>query len=302
MLAYVLDACREAGIDRLIVIVGYGKDELIAAFADEPDVEWVEQAERKGTGHAVMQCKSALQDFDGHVVVIAGDMPLVRGETLKTLIDTHEKQNASVTLATTELDDPTGYGRIVRDAAGKLQGIVEHRDCTPEQLAIREVNPSYYCFERKPLFDGLDQVKPNNVKGEYYITDVLKILIERGETAGAVPAVAAEDATGINDRADLALVNRLMQDRIQRRLMERGVTIVDPATTWIDARASVGQDTVISPFASIAGPARVGDNCRIGPFACLEGRIDIEAGTRIGAYEHRTESGRTTRAPQREMA
>lgn len=284
MLAYVLDACREAGIEKLLVVVGYGKAALIDAFSAEPGITWVEQAEQKGTGHAVMMCETALRGFEGRVVVIAGDMPLVRGETLKTLIRTHDSEKAAVTLATTELEDPTGYGRIVRDGAGRLMGIVEHRDCTADQLAIREVNPSYYCFDAAALFEALGQIRPDNAKGEYYITDALKILIQAGRTAAAVPAVPPDDATGINNRHDLAIVNRMMQDRIQRRLMDAGVTIVDPATTWIDARATIGQDTVIEPFCVVNGPARMGDGCRIGPHAVIGGEARIEAGATIGPF------------------
>lgn len=284
MLAYVLDACREAGIEKLLVVVGYGKAALMDAFASERDITWVEQAEQKGTGHAVMMCEAALRGFDGRVVVIAGDMPLVRGETLATLLETHAREGAAVTLATTELNEPAGYGRIIRDDAGRLLGIVEHRDCTVEQLAIREVNPSYYCFDSGALFDALGRLRPNNAKGEYYITDALKILIESGKRAAAVSAVPPEDATGINNRHDLAIVNRMMQDRIQRRLMDAGVTVVDPATTWIDSRAAIGQDTVIEPFCVIAGPARIGAGCRIGPHTVVGGEARVEAGATVAPF------------------
>src|SRR5690606_21994498 len=175
--------CRQAGIEKIICVVGYRKDDIIRTFADEPDIIFVEQKEQKGTGHAAMVCREALADFEGDCMVIAGDMPLVRSETIRLLIDTHSEQKSAVTLATAVLDDPAGYGRIVRDRYGNLQGIVEHSDCTPEQLQIQEINPSYYCFDKKLLFDALDQIKPNNVKGEYYITDALKILIGGGHRA-----------------------------------------------------------------------------------------------------------------------
>lgn len=276
MMAYVVDACREAGIDRIVAVVGYRKDDVIEAFRDVSGMQFVEQTEQKGTGHAVMMCREALGDFDGNLLIIAGDMPLLRTDTLKLLVETHVNGRSAVTLATSVLDNPAGYGRIVRDQFGNLQGIVEHSDCTPEQLAIKEVNPSYYCFDKKLLFEALSDVKPNNVKGEYYLTDALHILIREGHRAVAVTAVPPEDAMGVNSRRELAEVGKIMQARIQNRLMTAGVTIFDPPNTWVDARAKIGQDTVIQPFSYIHGCVEIGRRCRIGPFAY------IREGTKIG--------------------
>lgn len=276
MMAYVVDACREAGIDRIVAVVGYRKDDVIEAFRDVSGMQFVEQTEQKGTGHAVMMCREALGDFDGNLLIIAGDMPLLRTDTLKLLVETHVNGRSAVTLATSVLDNPAGYGRIVRDQFGNLQGIVEHSDCTPEQLAIKEVNPSYYCFDKKLLFEALGDVKPNNVKGEYYLTDALHILIREGHRAVAVTAVPPEDAMGVNSRRELAEVGKIMQARIQNRLMTAGVTIFDPPNTWVDARAKIGQDTVIQPFSYIHGCVEIGRRCRIGPFAY------IREGTKIG--------------------
>ncbi len=274
MLAYVIDACRAAGIRRIVCVVGYQKDTVIQAFDREPDITWVEQKEQKGTGHAAMACREALADFEGNLLVIAGDMPLVRTETLELLVQRHEKERSAVTLATAILDDPRGYGRIIRDEYGNIEGIVEDGDCTPEQRKIKEVNPSYYCFDKSLLFKALDEVKPDNVKGEYYITDALHILIQGGHRAVAVTAVAGEDAMGINSRQQLAEVGRIMQDRIQRNLMNNGVTIVDPRTTWIDVRAEIDRDTVIYPFTYINGRVIIGKHCVVGPFAYLrEGTV-----------------------------
>lgn len=284
MLAYVVDACRQAGVEKIICVVGYRKDDIIRAFSHEPDLVFVEQKEQKGTGHAAMCCREALEGFEGNCMVIAGDMPLVRSETLRLLIDTHSEQKSAVTLATAVLDDPTGYGRIVRDKYGNLQGIVEHSDCTPEQLQIREINPSYYCFDKKLLFEALDQIQPNNVKGEYYITDALKILISGGHRAMAITAVAAEDAMGVNSRLELAEVGRVMQNRIQRKLMLSGVTIVDPPNTWIDVRAEIGQDTVIHPFTYIHGRVKIGRRCSVGPFAYLRDGTTLAEDVVVGVF------------------
>jgi len=282
MLAYVLDACYAAGIERSVVVVGFGKAIVTDAFGQAPGVEFVEQVEQRGTGHAVMVCAPAMKGFAGDVVVIAGDMPMVRAETLRGLIAGHQKAGAKASIATTELDDPTGYGRIVRDARGRFERIVEHRDCSETQRAIREVNPSYYCFDGAALFDALDRLKPDNAKGEYYLTDVLGILREQGETVQAETRVASEDAVGINSRVDLAAVSKVMQQRIQRRWMEQGVTIQSPDNTWIDSRAQIGAETVIEPFSTIEGFAKIGAGCRIGPYAYIEDGAVVEDGERVG--------------------
>jgi bifunctional UDP-N-acetylglucosamine pyrophosphorylase/glucosamine-1-phosphate N-acetyltransferase len=274
MLAFVLDACRAAGVEKLYVVVGYGKEQVIEAFKNDTNIVWVEQKEQKGTGHAVMCCKEHLANFEGDALILCGDGPLIRAETLNTLIAKHESEKAAATLATAILENPAGYGRIVRDTYGNIQGIVEHNDCTPEQLAIKEVNPSYYCFKSKLLFSALANIKPNNVKNEYYLTDAIHLIITEGHKVVAVTAVPPSDALSINSRVQLSETSKIMQRRIQDRLMNSGVTIVDPPNTWIDARASIGQDTVIEPFTYIHGRVTIGRNCRVGPFAYLrEGTV-----------------------------
>ena len=274
MLAYVIDACRQAGVQKLFVIVGYGKEQVISYFSDDKDITWIEQTEQKGTGHAVMCCKSHLADFTGDTLVICGDMPLIRSEIIQTLVEKHQRETSAATLATAILDDPSGYGRIVRDSYGNIQGIIEEDDCNPLQKTIKEVNPSYYCFKNKALFEALAKITPNNVKKEYYLTDALHLIIEAGHKVIAVTAVAAHDAMGVNSRQQLSEAGRIMQNRIQDKFMKSGVTIVDPPNTWIDARAKIGQDTVIEPFTYIHGNVNIGSNCRVGPFAYLrEGTV-----------------------------
>ena len=276
MLGYVISACRLAGVDRLVVVVGHGKDQVIDRFEAERDIRWVEQAEQNGTGHAVMCCRDELQGVDGSVLVIAGDMPLVRREVLSELLEGRQQSGDALSLATTVLDDPTGYGRIVRDGEGGVQAIVEHRDCIDRQREICEVNPSYYCFDGGSLFESLDQVEPAGAKGEYYLTDVVRVLYDSGRGVSATVRVPFEDAMGVNSRLDLARIGRLMQDRIQLDLMNEGVTIVDPDNTWIEADVVVGANTTVYPFSFIGRGATLGEGCRIGPF------VHVAAGETLG--------------------
>jgi bifunctional UDP-N-acetylglucosamine pyrophosphorylase/glucosamine-1-phosphate N-acetyltransferase len=284
MLAYVLDACRGVGVQKLYVVVGFGGDEVEEAFQGTDDIVWVKQTEQRGTAHAVLSCKQYLKDFQGQTLVLCGDGPLVRAEMLQTLIGKHEMERAAATLATAVLDDPTGYGRIVRDRYGNIQGIVEDANCTREELAIREVNPSYYLFNNQILFEATEQVEPDNVKHEYYLTDAVSRIIATGHKVVAVTAVRPEEAVGVNSRAQLSVASKIMQRRIQQELMDYGVTIVDPDTTWIDARAKIGLDTVIEPFTYIHGEVRIGGGCRVGPFAYLRSGTVLEDDVVLGVF------------------
>ena len=284
MLGYVLQACRLAGVDRLIVVVGYDKEKVVERFAEEPDfeIEWIEQTEQHGTGHAVLCCRAALTGFSGSVLVVAGDMPLVHRETLSRLLELRARSGDAVTLATALLEDPTGYGRIVRDSEGRLEAIVEHRDCTEEQREIHEVNPSYYCFDADRLFQSLDAVESDPETGEYYVTDAVRLLREAGHGVSAEVGIPAADAQGVNSRGDLVTVNRAMQDRIQLSLMEDGVTIVDPDNTWIEAGVTIGSDTTIYPFTFVGTGAVIGENCRIGPLARVGAGETVPDGAVVG--------------------
>lgn len=283
MLSYVLSACRLAGTDRLVVVVGHGKAQVMERYHRDHDITWVEQREQRGTGHAVLCCREALRDFRGSVLVIAGDMPLVRRETLVDLLETREQTHDALTMATTVLEAPKGYGRIVRDAQGALEAIVEDRDCTEAQKALTEVNPSYYCFDSAELFEALEAVQHNPATGECFLTDTVAILRRRGRGVSAHVTAPAEDAMGINSRLDIARVSRAMQDRLQLALINEGVTIVDPDNTWIEAEATVGKDTVIQPFSFIGAGATIGEGCTVGPFAYVANGETISGGTPVGA-------------------
>lgn len=284
MLAYVLDACRNVGVDKIYVIVGYGAEQVQQRFAEADDIVWIRQEEQKGTGHAVLCCKEHLADFNGQTLILCGDGPLIRTEVLQSLAERCSTGKTAAVLATAMLDNPAGYGRIVRDAYGNIEGIVEHNDCTDKQLNIREVNPSYYLFDNKLLFEALNEVKPDNVKGEYYLTDALAILLNKGHMVAAITSVLPEEAMGVNNRQQLSVASKIMQKRIQKELMENGVTIVDPPNTWIDARAKIGQDTVIEPFTYIHGEVKIGKSCRVGPFAFVRGPSELKDDVVLGVF------------------
>ena len=285
ILSWVLEACRAAGIDEQIVVVGAMRDQVQDAYSDAPDVTWVVQEPQQGTGHAVMAAEEALADFTGDLVVLMGDAPLIRPETLQTLIRTHRDEQAAVTLITAILQDPKWFGRIVRDAGGNLQGIVEARDATDEQAAIREVNPAYYCFRWPALRQVLPDITNDNVKGEYYLTDAVGLLIHGGNKAVAVPAAEPSECEAINSRADLARVRNLAPQRILQAHMAAGVTIEDPATTTIDTGVEIGADTVVGPCTVIRAPSRIGANCRVGPLAHLPAGTTLEDGAEVAPPE-----------------
>ena len=284
MLSYVLDACREICVSKIYVVVGFSAEQVKGRFSEYANIVWVRQDEQLGTAHAVLCCKEHLKDYEGEILVLCGDGPLIRAGTLKTLIEEHEAGQSSATLATAVLDEASGYGRIIRDSSGNIQSIVEDSDCTPGQLAINEINPSYYLFNSKVLFEALEKVEPDNVKEEYYLTDAISGIIGTGHKVAAITAVQPAEAVGINSRAQLSAASKIMQRRIQKELMENGVTIVDPDNTWIDARAQIGQDTVIEPFTYIHGEVKIGQGCRIGPFAYLRHGTVLRNDVVLGVY------------------
>lgn len=262
--SHVAEACRLAGVGRIVVIVGHGAEAVKAGLG--ADNEYALQAEQRGTGHAAQSAEAALQDFDGAVLVLAGDVPLLRAETLRHLLDHHQEMSASATLLTSVLDDPTGYGRILRAADGTVARIVEHKDATPDQRAIKEWNPSIYCFSARSLFSALQDVRPNNVQGEYYLTDVIGLMAERGLRVEAVRVEDAEEVLGVNSRVELAEVGRILRRRILTDLMLSGVTVTDPLSTYVDVGVTVGQDSVIEPQTFLYRETEIGEGCVIGPF------------------------------------
>jgi bifunctional UDP-N-acetylglucosamine pyrophosphorylase/glucosamine-1-phosphate N-acetyltransferase len=218
MVRWVVKACRDVGANPIVLVVGHGADRVRELFANDRDIIFVTQEQQLGTGHAVDQARDVITkraNFDAlDVLVLAGDGPLIRQATLKQMLETQRRSNAAATLATSVIPDPMGYGRIARDSANRFQAIVEHKDATPEQRAIREVNPSYYCFRARPLFEMLSRLDNKNASGEYYITDVFGLLLKNGERVEVIDAVPPEDVLSINDPQQLAEVDAILRRRL----------------------------------------------------------------------------------------
>lgn len=215
MVWWVVKACKEAGAQRCVLVIGYKGELVREALAGEAGVEFVEQTEQLGTAHAVQMAEPAFEGKPiGDIFVLAGDGPLIRAQTLSRLVEVHRRTNAAATLATSVIDDPTGYGRIIRDADGHFDAIVEQKDATETQLAVQEVNPSYYCFDGQKLFKTIDQISANNAQGEYYITDAPGILKSQSQTVTVVDAVPAEDVLSINNPDQLATVDLILRERL----------------------------------------------------------------------------------------
>ncbi len=288
MIQHVLDAARAAGARRNIVVTGYEGQSVQEALAGAivGQVEFVEQKEQLGTGHAVLQTKPLLQNEPGTVMVLCGDTPLLTGALLKKLADEHEAAGAKATVLTAVMPDATGYGRIIRAADGSVEKIVEHKDATEAERAVREVNSGIYCFAIQSLFEALASVTNDNAQGEYYLPDVLEILKKRGEKIWAVTADHYEDTLGINSRLQLAGAEKILRMRKAEELMAAGVTIMDPATTYIDADVRIGRDTVIYPMTWLEGTTAIGEDCEIGPSVRFQNVTCGDEVTGQFAYAH----------------
>jgi bifunctional UDP-N-acetylglucosamine pyrophosphorylase / glucosamine-1-phosphate N-acetyltransferase len=271
LIAHVCRTAAALSPRRIYVIVGHQAEAVEAAVREElgeDGATFIKQAEQRGTGDAVMAARDALASADSTLLILSGDVPLVRAEpTLGALINqhrTHRGRGAACTLLTVRLDDPAGYGRIMRDAEGRFERIVEQKDATPEERQTNEINAGIYCFDTRALFSALKRVQPANAQGEYYLTDVPGILRADGENVSIYLQADAREVSGINTRVELAEFERLLRQRTLRRLMlESGVTLIDPAHTYISPEAQLGRDCVIYPDVHIEGHTVIGDGCEI---------------------------------------
>ena len=261
MVNHVIDNMREAGIDDVNVIIGKGS-ELVKESTKDRNVSYSLQEEQLGTGHAVKCAKEFLQGKDGVVAVFTGDAPLTRVETIEKLIKEHIEKGNKATLLSAYVDDPTGYGRIIRDDNKEVLKIVEHKDCNEEELKVNEMNAGMYCFDIKSLLSSLEELNNNNVQGEYYLTDVIGILKDKKEKVGAL-VTDYEDTLGVNSRAQLAEVEKVLRKRINKFHLDNGVTLIDPDTTYIGTDVIIGKDTIIYPNNILEGYTKIGESCTI---------------------------------------
>ncbi|NLY75738.1 MAG: bifunctional UDP-N-acetylglucosamine diphosphorylase/glucosamine-1-phosphate N-acetyltransferase GlmU [Firmicutes bacterium] len=278
MLKYVIDSAGKAGAASIIVVVGFKGEQVIQCLNE--DLHYVWQREQLGTGHAVLTAEPVLSGLDGDLLVLYGDTPLLEPDTIKALVAAKRSRGAVAAVLTTEVEDPSGYGRIVRDSRGNIAAIIEDKDATPEQKAIKEVNTGVYCFEIKPLLKALKSLTPGNAQGEYYLTDVFKIFVGQGLPIAAFLTDEAEQVMGPNDRLQLAATENYLKHKINTALMKQGVTVADPDYTYIGPQVKIGRDTVILPGTFIFGNTVIGENCVIGPHSRVQDSI-IEDNTEI---------------------
>ncbi|WP_102264800.1 bifunctional UDP-N-acetylglucosamine diphosphorylase/glucosamine-1-phosphate N-acetyltransferase GlmU [Mesobacillus jeotgali] len=263
MVQHVIDQVKSLNINEIVTIVGHGAEKVKDQLGE--DSQYALQAEQLGTAHAVQQAGDMLADKEGVAIVVCGDTPLIKAETMEALFKHHEETNAKATILTARAEDPTGYGRIVRNAEGFVEKIVEHKDASEQERSINEINTGTYCFDNKMLFEAIQNVSNDNVQGEYYLPDVIEILKNQGEIVSAYVTDSFAETLGVNDRVALAEAERTMKKRINEYHMRNGVSLIDPDNTYIGPDVQVGQDTVIFPGTMLSGSTVIGSECQIGP-------------------------------------
>nr|WP_159888068.1 bifunctional UDP-N-acetylglucosamine diphosphorylase/glucosamine-1-phosphate N-acetyltransferase GlmU [Paenibacillus puerhi] len=276
MVGHVVSALESLQTARTVVVVGHGA-EAVQAYLGEK-AEYALQEQQLGTGHAVLQAKPLVGEEEGLTLVVCGDTPLISAETLEGMIKLHQERGAAATILTADIDQPKGYGRIIRDKDGFVTKIVEEKDCTPEERLVKEINTGTYCFDNRKLFAALAQVKNDNAQNEYYITDVIGILNAQGERIDGYVLDDASESIGVNDRIALSEAEQSMRARINRRHMLNGVSIIDPAATYIEADVTIGSDTVLYPGTVLRGGTAVGEAAVIGPQADI---VDSKIGSGV---------------------
>lgn len=263
MIQYVIEALQPTNLDELVTVVGHGAEMVSKEVGDKS--KFVIQAEQLGTAHAVMQADELLKDKKGTTIVVCGDTPLIRQETYQALFDYHESSQSKATVLTTDVSDPTGYGRVIRDDVGNVSRIVEHKDAADHELAVNEINTGTYCFDNEALFEALENVDNDNAQGEYYLPDVVEILKNQAEKISAYKMSDAEESLGINDRVALAEAEGIMKRRINKAHLREGVTITDIDNTYIGPDVKIDPDVTIYPGTMLLGETEIKSDAVIGP-------------------------------------
>ncbi len=284
LLGYVLDAANALRPEKTVVVIGHQAEQVRQAF-DRPGLTFVIQTPQLGTGHAVRQTSRVLSSFPGIILVLSGDVPLLKKETLGEIIRTHRKKKSPVTLLSTRLLQPLGYGRILRDPQGELKRIVEEKDATPEERLIQEVNAGIYCFDSGFLFAALPKLSRKNRQGEYYLTDVIQLARESGQSVSVLLHPQSEEVLGINDRTELARTGQILRRQINAEWMKQGVTLLDPENTYIEKTVKIGPDTTIGSFTVIAGRTRIGRRCLVSSQVILENAV-LDESVSVPPFSH----------------
>ena len=282
MIKRAVENAKKAGIDDIVTVVGYKKEQVMQVLGDS--VQYAVQEEMLGTGHAVMQAAKYLEGKKGKVLVLNGDVPILRPETINNLLEKSIDSKEAATLLTAIYEDPFGYGRIIRDEGGNVEGIVEEKDATEEEKDITEINAGIYCFDIEALLEALKEIKPNNSQGEYYLTDVIEIIGKKGLKTGAVIVEDNTEILGVNDRMQLQMVTKILQHRINSELMLNGVTIEDINSTYIYDDVKIGMDTVIHPNTTIKSDVEIGEDCEIGPNSYIREGCRIADKVKVGSF------------------
>lgn len=270
MLAYVLDSLVDIQLERAVIVVGHKGDWVTKKMREqshEVPLEFVEQRVQRGTGDATLVGLVGIPDSEDEsdVIVMPGDAPLMRAETIVELVNFHRESGAAATLLTAKFDDPTGYGRVVHGSSGRIERIVEHRDASPEELLINEVNTSIYCFRRNLLAPALRRIEPDNSQGEYYLTDVIGVLVDAGHPVESLVVDDAQETQGVNDRVQLAAAEAELRRRTNQSLQQNGVTLVDPRAVYVDTTVQVDRDVTLFPGVILSGDTTIGEGSEIGP-------------------------------------
>jgi len=281
MIAYSVDLVKSLGVKKAVFITGYGS-EMVGKHLE--GFKAIKQSQLLGTADAVNRARDYFKDFTGDILVIYGDAPLLRGETIEGLISKYKESENDCAILTTILKNPTGYGRIVRDANDRVTKIVEDQSATVFEKTIEEINVGAYCFNAKKLFPFIDKIQKDKKKKEYYLTDIIKLFSQNKLKIASYTTEDPTEMVGVNSREDLAYANRVIRDRINSRFMRQGVTIVDPRATYISGGASIGEDTTIYPGTVIESNVKIGKKCSIGPYAHLRGDIVLDDNVAVGNF------------------
>jgi bifunctional UDP-N-acetylglucosamine pyrophosphorylase/glucosamine-1-phosphate N-acetyltransferase len=284
MIDYPVSAAMEADASRIVIVAGHQSDKVREYFSGREEIVFALQEEQLGTGHAVACARESLAGFSGRIFILCGDVPLLKGETLRRMADFHERRGAVLTVLTALVDDPFGYGRVVKCGDSAIQKIVEEKDADDSQRQIREINSGIYCVESGFLMEAVSRLSNDNAQGEYYLTDIVQMAAEAGHSCVSFPVDDAKEVMGVNDRVQLAVAAAAIRRDINERLMYSGVSLVDPRNTYIDKGVTIGGDTIVFPNVHIEGPTEIGRNCIIETSVVIRGcrigdGVTIKAGS-----------------------